>query len=137
MKFPFVSRALFEEVRRQRDELKRERDRWVDIICQQNWERQVHDSLPVPSASAASPVEVKEEPQATEEELQDQYQREQALIASLARTRKSQLPAAMEKIMQSRIFRRAKAAVTQEPVKRPDVIGRFEKLKAETLKSIH
>lgn len=134
MRFPFISRALFEEVSRQRDEYKRELHRFQDIVAKQNWGEQIHDTLPVIHKEVAPVPEPMPEAQATEEEMQDEYMRQKAHLATIARTRKSQLPQALERAMSSRLVQRARAAVG--PDARRAVAERFEKLKAETLKSI-
>lgn len=144
MRWPLVSRSAFEEVSRQRDELRRQLYRWQDIVAKQNWNHQINDTLPIAATLPELPVESVPEAQATEEEMDSEYRREQAQLAAIARTRKSQLPAALARVMQSRLVRRAQAAVAKPAVvpdakqaQRQSVAERFEQLKAETLKSIH
>ena len=140
MNWPFISRRAYDLVANELAATKRELHRWQDIVAKQNWGHQIHDTLPVsvqPGQSEAEPIP---EAQATEEEMQAEHQREQAELAARLRTRKSSVPAYLERMMGRRIAQRAAAAVAQ-PVKskeqtRADVAARFERLKSETIKSL-
>lgn len=142
MNWPFVTRRAYDLVASELVSTKRELHRWQDIVAKQNWGHQIHDTLPI----AVVETKVEEaipEAQATEEEMQAEHRRELAQITSIARTRKSQLPGMMERLMSKRLVQRAKAAVSSPaPVQskedtRKAVAARFERLKAETIRAIH
>lgn len=126
MRFPFVSRHIYEQVLQ-------ERNRLLDKLMQQTYGFQLHDSFtehePTPEMNVGQ-VETKPEPaQETEEEIQA---REKAELISVRRTRPSSLATKLEQIARARLIRRAQAA---NPGNKMDVKAHFEQLKSEVLKS--
>jgi hypothetical protein len=124
IRWPFVSRHIYEQVLQ-------ERNRLLDKLMQQSFGFQLHDSFSGEGPQVAATV-VGPEPEPAQETEEEIRAREQAELISTARTRPSNLAAKMEQLMRARFIRRAKAATT---VAHPEVKARFEQIKSDVLKA--
>lgn len=125
MRWPFVSRHIYEQVLQ-------ERNRLLDKLMERSFGFQLNDSFPKGETLNVAQAQPEEEPaQSTEEEIQA---RENAELLSLKRTRPSSVAGKLEQIMRARLARRAKAA---HPGARPEVKARFEQLKTDVLKTVN
>jgi hypothetical protein len=116
MRFPFVLRSQHDEVvavyAQRVDALEKELHRLKDLIFQNAFGVQLHDTLPV---QMVPPVETPApEPERSEDDRE--HDDEMRRLAAIKRTRPSQLGPAMSQMMQRRAMRMARAVFPKRTV---------------------